>query len=171
MLITLGTGIGGGIIINNAIYRGRGNAGEIGHLCLEPGGKQCHCGKQGCWEQFASVTALINMTNDAIKENPGSILAGIALTSGEVSGETVFLGVEQDCEVAKKVLDSYVIYLAEGINSLISIFDPEMILLSGGLSNAGDQLLAPLKEKINSDTVVSVSVLKNDAGLIGAANL
>lgn len=171
ILITLGTGIGGGIIINNKIYRGRGNAGEIGHLCLESGGKLCNCGKHGCWEQYASVSALIKLTEDAIKENPQSTLSKIATDSGGVNGETVFLGVEMGSEIAKAVLDSYITYLADGINSLISLFDPEMILLSGGLSNAGLQLLTPLKEKIKSSTYISLSMLKNDAGLIGAANL
>ncbi len=171
ILITLGTGIGGGIIINNKIYRGRGNAGEIGHICLESGGKLCNCGKRGCWEQYASVSALIKLTEDAVKENPQSILSKIALDNGKVNGETVFLGVEMGCEIAKAVLDNYVTYLADGINSLISLFDPEMILLSGGLSNAGLKLLAPLKKKINSSVYISLSMLKNDAGLIGAANL
>lgn len=167
LLITLGTGIGGGIIIDGKIYSGCGSAGEVGHISIETNGIECSCGRKGCWEQYASVTALKQQTEKAIAENPNSILAKTC--DGDVSGKTAFTAAEQGCDVAKSVLNTYFDYLAEGIKTLINIFDPEAILISGGLSNEGDNLINPLKSRIPNFNSIRTAALKNDAGLIGAA--
>lgn len=169
ILITLGTGIGGGIILDGRIFSGNGSAGEIGHMCIETNGLPCPCGGEGCWEQYASVTALMRQTREAIEKNPDSILADCG--KEKVSGRTVFAAIEKGCPVAEQVLDTYLDYLAAGITGLLRIFDITTILISGGLSNAGDALLIPLKEKIKLPCELKVATLKNDAGIIGAAAL
>lgn len=169
LLITLGTGIGSGIIIDGKIYSGRGAAGEAGHMCIEVGGLECSCGHKGCWERYASVTALKQQTAKAIAENPDSILAKIC--NGEVSGKSAFAAAAQGCKTAGQVLNSYFDYLAAGLITLINIFDPEAILISGGLSNEGDNLINPLLERLAPFKSVRIASLKNDAGIIGAASL
>lgn len=169
LLITLGTGIGVGIIINGAIYSGCGAAGEAGHMCISVGGLDCSCGQQGCWEQYASVTALKRQTADAAKSHPDSILG--KLCAGHISGKSAFEAAAQGCDTAKAVLDRYFDYLAAGLNNLIKIFDPETVLISGGLSNEGDNLISPLANRLASFTSVKIAALKNDAGIIGASAL
>ncbi len=170
-LVTLGTGIGGGIIIDKKIYQGaRGDAGEIGHMCIVSGGKPCPCGERGCWEQYASVSALIEQVEEAAEKNPDSILARLA-REDVVDGKTVFRAMEQDCPVAKAVFDQYIDYLAVGIKNIINIFRPDTVVIAGGLSGAGDMLLAPLTKKLATDIPVKISRLGADAGIIGAALL
>ena len=169
LLITLGTGIGAGIIIDGKIYSGCGAAGEAGHMCIDIEGLECSCGQRGCWERYASVTALKQQTTAAAAENPDSILAKIC--GDEVSGKSVFIAALQGCETAKAVLNRYFDYLAAGLKTLINIFDPEAILISGGLSNEGDNLINPLKERLAPFKSVRTASLKNDAGIIGAAAL
>lgn len=169
LLITLGTGIGAGIIINGEIYSGGGAAGEVGHMCIVENGMDCACGSKGCWEKYASVTALKRQTEEAAKAYPESLLA--KMCADGVSGKTVFQAIEEDCEIAKKVLDRYIDYLAVGIKNLIMLFDPEVIIISGGLSNEGDGLLNPLKERLAPFKSIKLAALRNDAGIIGAASL
>lgn len=169
ILITLGTGIGAGIIIDDKIYSGRCSAGEAGHICINVDGLQCSCGSYGCWERYASASALIEQTYAAVKANPDSILA--KLSEKEVTGKTAFDAAEQGCPVAKKVLDRYTDYLAAGIISLSNLLDPELILISGGISNAGEKLLTPLRAKLPENVPIRIAELKNDAGIIGAAAL
>lgn len=171
VMVTIGTGIGGGIISNNKIYHGKGSAGEIGHLCIELHGKPCTCGHEGCWEQYASTTALIKNAIDAANNNLDSLLAKLYNKHGMLNGILFFEALNGGCETAKKVFDEYLEYLAAGINSLIYIFDPDMIVLSGGITNAGDALLKPLCKRVNTDIPIKISSLKNDAGTIGAALL
>ena len=171
VMVTLGTGIGGGIIINKKIYTGGGEAGEIGHMCIDADGKKCACGSVGCWERYASATALIEMTEAAAKENPDSILAKMVGENLFADGRTVFGAVEQGCPVGKAVLDKYITYLSIGIKNLINVFSPDAIVLSGGLSEAGKALSAPLVKKLNSNVKIKISRLGNDAGIIGAAYL
>lgn len=169
ILITLGTGIGCGIIINKKIYSGCGCAGEAGHMCIDIDGLACACGSKGCWEQYASVTALINQTKTAANGYPQSILAN--LCHDGITGKTVFEAAKQGCPTAQNVIDKYIDYLSIGINNLIKIFDPQIILISGGLSNEGDALLTPLKKRLAPFSSIKIAALKNDAGIIGAASL
>lgn len=172
VMVTLGTGIGGGIIINKKIYAGKtGDAGEIGHMCIEANGKPCGCGSSGCWEKYASVSALIEQTEDAAENNPKSILAEVIKEDGLVDGTTIFKALAKGCPVAEKVFDAYTTYLAAGIKSIDYIFRPGLILIGGGISVEGDTLLKPVIEKVGSDVPIKVSRLQNDAGIIGAALL
>lgn len=171
VFVTIGTGIGGGIVIDRKIYLGtRGDAGEIGHICVNVDGEQCGCGRRGCWELYASVTALKKRTARAAKAHPNSILARQVEQEG-VSGRTAFNAARMGCKVAQLVLDRYLDYLAVGIGNLICIFRPDVVALGGGLSGEGEGLLRPLCAKLNSDIPVEISKLRNDAGMIGAAML
>lgn len=171
VMVTLGTGIGGGIIIDKKIYTGGGKAGEIGHMCIDTDGKKCACGSVGCWERYASATALIEMTEEAAKKNPDSILAKMVEENLFADGKTAFDAAEAGCPVARAVLDKYIGYLAVGIKNIINVFSPDAVVLSGGLSEAGKALSAPLMEKLNSNVKIKISRLGNDAGIIGAALL
>jgi len=168
LFMTLGTGIGGGIVINGKMYQGAsGSAGEFGEMIIIKDGLQCTCGNRGCWEQYGSVTALIRQTAQAAKENPDSILAKLA--EDGVSGRTAFDAKKLGCSVAEKVVDGYAEYLAVGITNLVRIFEPQAIIVGGAITNEGDNLLLPLKEKVKLKVEIEISKLKNDAGLIGAA--
>ena len=169
LMLTLGTGIGAGIIANGTVYTGSGAAGEVGHMCIVPNGRACNCGKKGCWEQYASASALIRATLEAAMTHPDSILAQKCGASPD--GRTLFAALDDDCPVAKRVLDEYLTYLAHGIGNLVQIFSPEVVLLSGGITKEGDRLLTPLKEKLGDEVDVKIATLKNDAGIFGAAAL
>lgn len=169
LLVTLGTGIGVGIIINGEIYSGCGAAGEAGHMCIDFNGLKCSCGNRGCWEQYASVSALKRQTIDAARANPESMLT--KMCADGVTGKTVFSAAEQGCEVAKAVIDRYIEYLSVGLSNLIKIFDPETVLISGGLSNEGENLLDLLKTRLMPFKDIKLAALRNDAGIIGAAVL
>lgn len=171
VMVTLGTGIGGGIIIDKKIYMGGGEAGEIGHMCIDADGKKCACGSVGCWERYASATALIELTEEAAKENPESILAKMVEENLFADGKTVFNAIAEGCPIAQAVLDKYIGYLAIGIKNIVNVFSPDTIVLSGGLSEAGKALSAPLVEKLGSNVKIKISRLGNDAGIIGAALL
>ncbi|MBE5868402.1 MAG: ROK family protein [Lachnospiraceae bacterium] len=168
VMITLGTGVGGGIIIDGKPYFGtRGGAGEFGHMVIDASGRPCRCGQKGCLEQYASVTALIRETQLAAEQNPDSVLAQFC--KEEVNGQSVFDAVKAGCPVAKQVLDSYLNYLAVGVTSLTRIFQPDVVVLGGAVTNQEDALVQPLREKIKLPVKVVISQLKNDAGIIGAA--
>lgn len=176
--ITLGTGVGGGVVINNGIYRGfNGAGGELGHITLVHNGEPCTCGNDGCWEAYASVTALIRQTKRAIDANPDSLLAKEAEKEGKVSGRTSFNAAKAGDEVAAEVVRQYIEYVADGITSIINIFQPEVLVIGGGISKEGDKLLLPIKEyakkhsycKAVEQTEIKIATLMNDAGIIGAA--
>ncbi|MDD6735845.1 MAG: ROK family protein [Clostridiales bacterium] len=169
VMITIGTGIGGGIIINNKLYEGKGSAGEIGHIIVEKGGIQCPCGQRGCWERYSSASALVDMAKKRAEEHKDSVLYSLYKENGKMNGKIFFEAVNRNCPDAKTVLDEYIERLADGINSIANIFEPDMIILSGGITNAGDSLLTPLSKKVN--VTVHIAQLKNDAGIIGAAML
>ncbi len=172
VMVSLGTGIGGGIIINNKIYEGMGSAGEIGHFSLDMNGRECPCGMKGCFEQYASAAALVSSAEAAAVQNTESVLHKIYSDNGnKLDGKLFFKAVADRCGVAEAVLDEYIKYLAVGLSGIVNIFDPDMIVLSGGITNVGDMLLTPLKSAMNSDTEITVSKLKGDAGTIGAALL
>lgn len=180
--ITLGTGVGGGIIIDGKIYGGFNFAGgELGHMITHRNGRPCGCGRKGCLEAYASATALINDTREAAKAHPESRLN--ELCEGDLSkinGKTAFDGKRLGDPVATAVVDNYIEELGEGIINYINIFQPEIILLGGGISNERENLLAPLREYVfrysyGSDllprTKIERAALGNDAGIIGAAML
>ncbi|MBR5152122.1 MAG: ROK family protein [Clostridia bacterium] len=176
--ITLGTGIGGGIVLDKKIYRGHnGSGGELGHTTLVFGGEPCTCGKPGCWEAYASVTALIRQTKAAIAANPDSLMAKLAEDAGKVSGRTSFDAAKQGDKAAQEVVDTYIRYVAEGIVNVINIFQPETLVIGGGISKEGDYLLTPIQKYVDTYTYggveprtkLMIATLFNDAGIIGAA--
>lgn len=170
VMISLGTGIGGGIIIDGKIHEGRGSAGEIGHMSVNFEGEKCRCGEKGCFENYASASALLNMAKTAALENTDSILYKLYIQNNEeMNGKLFFKAVEENCRIAAKVLEKYTEYLSVGIKNLLNIFDPDSIILSGGITNADELLLAPIKDKIDAN--IKISELKGDAGVIGAALL
>ncbi len=180
--VTLGTGVGSGIIVDGKIVSGVNYAGgEMGHTVIMVNGKQCNCGRKGCWEQYASATALIAQTKEAMLENKDSKMWQVANGSiDNASGRTAFDAMRLGDEAAKKVVDNYIYYVAVGVINAINIFQPEFICIGGGISHEGETLLAPLREHINSEiysihaskqTKIVAAELGNDAGIFGAALL
>ena len=179
--ITLGTGVGGGIIVDGKIYSGSNFAGaEIGHTVIEVDGAQCSCGRKGCFEAYSSATGLIRMTKEAMAEHPDSIMSKTADERGKVTARTSFDCMRMGDKYAKAVVDKYIKYLAAGITNTINIFQPDILCIGGGVCNEGDPLLLPMKELVakevytrNSEknTEIVIAKLGNDAGIIGAAFL
>lgn len=179
--ITLGTGVGGGIIIDGKIYSGSNFAGaEIGHTVIEVDGAQCSCGRKGCFEAYSSATGLIRMTKEAIAEHPDSIMAQSEKEKGKVTARTSFDCMRAGDKYAKAVVDKYIKYLAAGITNTINIFQPDILCIGGGVCNEGDPLLLPMKELVAKEvytrnspknTEIVIAKLGNDAGIIGAAFL
>ncbi len=176
--ITLGTGVGGGVIIGGKIYRGfNGAGGELGHTTLVHNGEHCTCGNDGCWEAYASVTALIRQTKRAMEAHPESLMNKEAEKEGKVSGRTAFNAAKDGDAAAQSVVDKYIEYVADGITSIINIFQPEILVIGGGISKEGDRLLVPIKEYVKkhsyckavAQTEIKIASLMNDAGIIGAA--
>ena len=180
-MITLGTGVGGGIIMNNKIYSGFNYAGaELGHIVIQVDGAPCSCGRKGCWEAYSSATALIRMTREKIEECRATGRASIMLDAPRVSGRTACDGMRAGDEAATEVYNTYIKYLASGIATIINIFQPEVISLGGGVSGEGQSLIDALepivrKEQYGGDVValtqIRIAELGNDAGIIGAAAL
>ena len=174
IMVTLGTGVGGGIIIDNKICHGKYSMGEVGHIIIEAKiGLPCPCGQTGCWEQYASVTAFIRQAKTAALENTDSALYRIYKENGEkLNGKLIFAALDEGCPVAQKVFDEYIDWLVVGIKSLINIFGPDAIIIAGGITKQGERLVAPIRERVNnSDVAIEVSELQNDAGALGAAML
>ncbi len=183
IMITLGTGVGGGIIIDNKIYTGFNFAGaELGHIVIEVDGAPCSCGRRGCWEAYSSATALIRMTKEKLEEceREGRPTLMTKYAKEKVSGRTACDAMRAGDAAAKEVYDKYVKYLAAGITNIINIFQPEVISLGGGVSNEGQSLIDAIlpivrKEQYGGDIValteIKIATLKNDAGIIGAAAL
>lgn len=182
VVVTLGTGVGGGIILNHEIYDGINYAaGELGHMVISVNGIECNCGRRGCFEAYASATALIEQTKEAMNQDPSSKLW--TLCDGDmnqVEGKTLFDGVRLSDSTSEKVLKQFTYYLAAGVINIINIFQPELICIGGGLSKAGDLLIKPLMDIIQNEsytrnskkqTKIVIAELDNDAGLIGAALL
>lgn len=180
--ITLGTGVGGGIIIDGKLFAGSNLAGgELGHTVIVADGAPCTCGRKGCWEAYASATGLINLTKAAMKENKSSKMWELAAGSlDNVSGRTAFDGMRACDKSAKKVVDDYVGYVACGITNVVNIFQPDVLCIGGGISKEGDTLLRPVAEIVNKEsfaknvekqTILKIAELGNDAGIVGAANL
>ena len=178
LMITLGTGVGAGIVIGGKLYAGfRGFASEAGHMTLVHNGHPCTCGKRGCWESYASVTALIRQTKEAAEAHPESSLNDNIRERGRVSGRTAFEEAKKGDETAIEVVSKYCEYVADGVTSLINIFEPERVCIGGGISREGDTLLDPIREYVRKyeyyrycdRTTIEAAELHNDAGIIGAA--
>lgn len=179
--VTLGTGVGSGIIIDGKIVSGINHAGgECGHMVIVVDGVPCTCGRLGCWEAYASATALINQTKAAMEKHPDSIMYELAAEEGAVTGRTAFDGMRRKDAVAVKVVENYIKYIAAGVTNLINTFQPEILCIGGGICNEGETLLRPLrryveKERYSVYSTVQTQILKaelgNDAGIIGAAIL
>lgn len=167
-MITLGTGVGGGIIIDKKVYTGKsGMAGEFGHFSINFDGYPCPCGQKGCVEQYASVTALIRQTKEAISKNPDSLLAKMG--ENDVGGRTSFDAMRKGCPVAAKVVDRYTDYLTMAVLGINFIFQPDVVVIGGAISNEREYILKPIRKKLIREVDVRVSELGNDAGIIGAA--
>jgi glucokinase len=176
LMVTLGTGIGGGLTIDGEIYRGRGYAGEIGHMVVDVGGPRCSCGQRGCWETFASGRRLDQMARDAAAQRPTGRIAELAhgvtptgrhLTSAAIDGD----------EQARMLLAEVGSWLGIGLSTLIAILDPDVIVIGGGVSQAGDALLDPTRSAIaeslegydvRTPTPVVAAAFGEDAALVGA---
>ena len=181
--ITLGTGIGGGIIHNGKIFHGaNGMAGEVGHMSIVYQGEPCPCGRRGCWERYASAAALKRQTAQAMQEHPDSILFQVVEENdGHVSGQSAFIAMRRGDPVGKQVCDQYIDYLAAGIVNLINIFQPDTLAIGGGVSNEDDRYLhTPLRRRVeqeslpcNRDKMTRIvrAELGTQAGIIGAAFL
>lgn len=178
--ITIGTGIGCGVIINNRIFSGFNQAGsEFGHTVLVAGGQQCSCGRKGCFEAYGSASALARMTEEAAKKNPDSALNPMIEENGGRSNARIpFDAMKAGDATAAEVVESYLEYLSEGLANAINTFMPEVLLIGGGVCNEGDSLMIPLREKTMSKpffgpgvrkTEIRVAKMGNDAGIVGAA--
>ncbi len=180
--VTLGTGVGSGIIVNGKIVNGVNFAGgEMGHTVIMVNGKQCNCGRKGCWEQYASATALIAQTKEAMLGNKDSKMW--QLVNGNIdntSGRTAFDAMRLGDSAAKEVCDNYIYYVSVGVNNIINTFQPEIVCIGGGVSHEGDTILKPMRDHAKNErysihaemqTKILAAELGNDAGIFGAALL
>lgn len=180
VVITLGTGLGGGLILDGKLHVGGGMAGEVGHMVIEKDGAPCSCGRRGCWEAYCSATGLIRLTREAMEQHPESLLHTLAAESG-VEGRTAFQAAEAGDETARAVCRKYAEYLAAGLTNLVNILQPEIVAVGGGVSAASDELLfRPLREIVEAECYarhagkaprILRAEMGNDAGIIGAALL
>lgn len=182
VVITLGTGVGGGVIIDGKIYTGFNFCGaELGHTVIEYNGRPCTCGRKGCFEAYSSATALITATKKAMEENKSSRLWEIAGGAIEnVDGKTAFDGMRAGDETAIGVVKEYIDYLGCGLTNMANIFQPQILLIGGGICKEGENLTKPLQEIIAKECYcidekllpkLDICKLGNDAGIIGAAFL
>ena len=182
VIITLGTGVGGGVIMNGKMLVGHNFAGgELGHSLLIYDGEPCSCGRKGCWEAYASATALIRQTKRKMQERPDSIMWKLVDDNiDKVSGRTAFDAMRAGDEAGKEVVDQYVLYVAAGVINMINIFQPEILTIGGGISKEEEALIKPINEYAKNNmyssgtgqlTKINVAHLGNDAGIIGAAFL
>ena len=178
-MLTIGTGIGGGIVFDGKLIEGYKSAGaELGHITIREGGIPCACGRKGCYEKYASTTALISQTRHAMVENLHSIMWDVVDRKIEnVDGRTVFIAARQGDETAKKVIEQFVGYLSEGIADFVNILRPEAIVLGGGIANEGELLFEPLRKAVDERTYIAMDIvplkivgakLGNKAGVYGA---
>ncbi len=185
VMITLGTGVGGGIVVDGKIFTGFNSvAGELGHMVIEVDGRPCTCGRCGCWETYSSATGLIKTTHEKLAEceqtGRKTLMTDLVAERGKVNGRTAFDATRMGDEAAREVVDCYIKYLASGIASLINILQPEVVSIGGGISNEGQFLLDLLLPAVKpqcygagriSSADIRIAQLRNDAGIIGAATL
>lgn len=181
-MLTIGTGIGGGIIADSRIWSGfNGAAGELGHIVIEMGGRRCPCGKDGCLEAYCSASSLRKLTQEAMERDKGSLMW--ELCGGEIdtaSAKTPFRAAEQGDEAAKGVVEGFLYALSLGVSNAINLLQPQVFVLGGGVSREGETILAPLRELVKKQTYLKTdeqrpkivqAELGSEAGLIGAALL
>ena len=181
VVITLGTGIGSGIILGGKILRGFNfAAGEMGHNVIVKDGIQCTCGRKGCWERYASASALTRETKAAMQAHKESIMWKMTPDIDHVNAKLSFDAAAKGDAVAKAVVDNWIEYVGVGIANVIDTFEPEIICIGGGVSNQGETLLAPVRAYAENETKnittgkfpkIVACTLHNDAGVIGAAVL
>ena len=181
VMLTLGTGVGSGIVFGGKLFTGELGAGaEIGHTVLKAGGEPCSCGRRGCFEAYASASALIRGTRRAMEAHRESALWTICPALDAVNGKTAFDGMRAGDETAQAVVAQYLEDLAEGIANVVNAFHPEAVLLGGGVSAEGETLTQPLQALVDARILghgayapvkIVTASLKNDAGLVGAAFL
>ena len=182
VLITLGTGVGSGMVLSGKLFEGNEGAGaELGHEVIHFGGERCACGRRGCFEAYASATALIKQTRRAMERDRQSVLW--QLCGGDinnVNGKTAFDGAQSGDKTAKRVVSNYLRYLSEGLANIANTFRPETILIGGGISAQGEKLTVPLQKRVDklmlghgtyAPVKILAATLGNDAGLVGAAML
>lgn len=182
VMLTLGTGVGGGIILNRKLYEGtNGVVAELGHISLRLGGHRCGCGRRGCYEQYASATALIRQTKQAMNKDKNSLTW--QLVGGDINkvdGKTAFLAAKAGDKTGKKIVEKYVSYIAEGLLDYCNVFRPDAFILGGGISKEGRYLTDKIVKYLDMmdygypgspRAEVLTASLKNDAGIIGAASL
>lgn len=177
LLVTLGTGVGGGFVVDGKIQSGwRGLGGEFGHICVAMDGEPCSCGRRGCWEAYASASALIRQAAAAAAGDPGSALNG----AGALSGRSIYAAAAAGDAAALAVTERYAQYVGVGLVSLLNALFPEVILLGGGISGAGEALLAPVRRFVAENAFIRdasllpeirAAALGGDAGMLGAAAL
>ncbi len=182
IMLTLGTGVGGGIVINKKLYEGTDSKGaELGHSTLILGGKPCSCGRNGCIETYVSATALMAQTREAMLEDKSSKMWDfVGGDINNVNGRTAFECAKMGDATAEKVVSNYVMYLSESLMNMMNIFRPEMIILGGGVSGQGDYLINRINEYCEKYAYgyhgapkpeIVIARFGNDAGIIGAAAL
>lgn len=184
VFVTLGTGVGGGIILNGKLLRGsNGFAGEIGHINLVPDGVRCGCGAQGCWEQYSSGTALVRIAREAATTSPELAKTLLKLVDNDpalITGYTVTQAARMGCRAAIKAFDQAGRYVGIALADLVSVLDPDLFVLAGGVSEAGPLIRTPAEESFRDQQVggdfratvpIVTAALGNDAGMIGAADL
>ena len=186
IMITLGTGVGGGIILDGKIFSGGINCSgaELGHTVIAAGGRQCSCGRRGCFEAYSSATALTDMTKEKMHElelkGIDSLLFTEAEKEGKVSARTAFNAADGGDVYGKELVKIYIEHLAIGITNMVNIFQPEIVCIGGGVSAQGDSLLLPLIDIVNVEqytrdnpqkSKIVIATLGNDAGIVGAAGL
>lgn len=178
--ITLGTGVGAGIIHNGKIFDGAvGNGGEAGHMVIIAEGEECSCGRKGCWEAYASASALRREGRIAAAKYPNCEIYN--LVDGNIKlidAKTVFDAADLGDPIAEDIIDRYIKYVAIGLVNLVNIFQPEKLVIGGGICAQGDKVIKPvkkiLKERVYGGelkTDIAVASLGNDAGIVGAAML
>ncbi len=182
VVITLGTGIGSGIIINGKIFSGFNYCGaELGHTVIVKDGRECMCGRKGCWEKYASARALTQDTQYAMIKNKNNIMWQIAENDiMKVNAKTAFDAMKENDELATEVVNNFIQYIACGVTNVINIFQPEIICIGGGVSKEGDAILQPIRDYVDREdysrkganrTKIVAAKLRNDAGIVGAACL
>ena len=179
--VTLGTGVGSGIIVDGKIVSGVNFAGgECGHMVIVVDGEPCTCGRKGCWEAYASATALIRQTKAAMEADPDSVMHEFAAEEGKVSGRTAFDAMRKGDISGINVVNNYIKYVACGLINLVNALQPEIICVGGGICNEGETLMKPLRRYVQAErysihsklqTKIMKAQLGNDAGVIGAALL
>ncbi len=180
--VTLGTGVGSGIIIDGKIYRGSNFCGgEMGHMVINVDGIPCNCGRKGCWEKYASATALVSQAVEAMEGNKASLLWQTCDGDlNKVEGKTIFEAYDMGDAVAKAVVDKYLYYVAVGLANVINALQPEAVCIGGGISGQGEKILAPIRDIVKAErysvyaekqAAIVPASLGNDAGIIGAALL